>query len=109
MGLFELKAYVERVEHDYGILRDRLDDGDDVDLLHAELTHAQRLASDGVEHAVGALDLAGEEDRRSGIEPRAGYSRDGIGSAGASGDQSHAETVHGLGITFRAHRRGLFM
>jgi hypothetical protein len=30
-------------------------------LLHAELAHAERLAGDGVEHAVGALDLAGEK------------------------------------------------
>jgi hypothetical protein len=109
MGLLELKADVERVEYDYGIFRDWFNDGDDVDLLHAELTHAKGLASDSVEHAVGTFDLAGEEDRRRGIKPRASYSRDGIGSAGAGGDQSHAETVDGLGIALCAHRGGLFV
>ncbi len=109
MGLLELKADVERVEHDYSVFRDRLDDGDDVDLLHAELTHAQRLASDSVEHAVGALDLAGEEDCRRGIQPGASYSSDGIGSPGAGGDESHPKTAHGLRVALRADRGGLFM
>ena len=41
------------------ILGDRGDNRADVDLLHAELAHAERLAGQLIEHAVGALDLAG--------------------------------------------------
>ena len=45
-----------------GVLGDRLDDGDNVNFLHAELEHAQRTAVFR-EHAIRALDLAGNEER----------------------------------------------
>ena len=48
----------------------RADDGDDVDFLHADLSHAQRGAVGG-EHPVGALHLAGDEQARRRVEPRA--------------------------------------
>ena len=84
-GLLEVIADVVGLEHDDGVLGDRRDDGNDVDFLDAELAHAERLAGDGVEHAVGALDLAGEEEHGGGVEPGAGNAGDGVSAAGAGG------------------------
>ena len=63
----------------------------------------------GVEHAVGALDLAGEEERGRRVEPGAGDAGDRVGAAGAGGDQGHAETVGGLGVALGAHGGGLLV
>ena len=65
-GLLQVVADVGGLEDRHGVLRDGRDDGADVDFLHAELAHAERLAG-GIEHAVGALDLAGD-GRAVGVE-----------------------------------------
>ncbi len=107
-GLFEVVADVGGVEDGDGVLGDGLDDGDDVDLLDAELAHAERLAVGG-EHAVGAFDLSGEEEDGGGVEPGTGYSGDGVGASGAGGDHADAEVVGDFGVGFGAHGAGLLV
>ncbi len=109
VSLFELVADVEGIEHDCGVLGDRLDDRHDIDFLHTELAHAERLAGDRVEHAVGTLDLAGEEERGGGVKPGAGDAGDGVGAARAGGDERDAEAVDGFGVAFGAHGGGLLV
>ena len=109
VGLFELEADVEGVEDGDGVLGDGLDDGDDVDFLDAELAHAEGLAGDGVEHAVGALDLAGEEEGGGGVEPGSGDPGDGVGASGAGGDEGDSEAVDGFGVGLGAHGGGLLV
>ena len=107
-GLLHVIADVFRLENRDRVLGDRLDDGDDVHFLHAELAHAQRLAV-LVEHAVGPLHLAGDEERRSRIEPCAGDAGDSIGASRPGGHHAHAEMIGGFGVGFRAHGAGLFV
>ena len=80
-----------------GVLGERRHDRDDVDLLHTDLANAHRRAI-GVEHAIRALDLARDEEGRSGVEPRAGETGDGVRAAGASGQQGKTEMVGRLRI-----------
>ena len=108
-GFLEVVADVFGDEDRLGVLGDGPDDGADVDLLDAELAHAEGLAGGGVEHAVGALDLAGEEEGGSGVEPGAGDAGDGVGAAGAGGDHADAEAVGGLGVAFGADGGGLLV
>jgi len=97
-----------RVDDRYRVLRDRADDGDDVDLLHAELAHAA-MAAGRVEHPVGPFDLSGDEEARRGVEPRAGDARHGVRSAGAGRQQGDTETVRRLRIIFCGDGARLFV
>lgn len=107
-GFFEVVADVEGVEDGDSVLGDGLDDGDDVHFLNAELAHAEGAAV-GREHAIGALDLAGDDEHGSGVKPGTGDSGDGVGAAGAGGDHADAEVVGGLGVAFGADGAGLLV
>ena len=108
-GFFEVVADVGGIENSDGVLGDGGDDGADVDLLNAELAHAERLAGKGVEHAVRALDLAGEEEGGGGVEPGSGDSGDGVGAAGAGSDHADTKAVGGFSIAFGADGGGLLV
>ena len=106
---FQVIADVGGLKNCFSVLGDGSDDGTYVNLLHAKLTHAERLTCDSVEHAVWAFDLAGDEEHGRGVEPRAGDARDRVGAAGTGGDHADAETIDCFRIAFGTDGRGLLM
>ena len=107
-GLLHVVADLLRIENSNRVLGNRLDDGDDVHLLHAELAHSQRPLV-FAEHAVGALHLAGDKQRRRRVQPRASDAGDRVGAARAGGDHADAEMAGDFGISLGADGAGLLM
>ena len=107
-GLFEMVADALGIRDRDGILGDRSNDGDDVDLLHAHLPDAQRCAV-GVVDPVGTLHLPGDEEARGRIEPRASHPGDRVGPAGAGRHQRDAQMIRRLGVVFGGDGTGLFV
>jgi hypothetical protein len=85
-GLFQVAADGLGVVHRHGVLGDGLDDGDDVHLLYATLAQGAAV------EAVWPFGLTGNHQHGHRVDPGAGHRGDGIGGAGAGGDQGHAET-----------------
>ena len=91
-----------------GILRDRLNDGYDVDFLHAHLPDAQGCAI-GVVHPVGALHLSRNEHARRRVEPRASQAGNRVGPARAGRDERDPEIIRRLRIVFGGDGAGLLV
>ena len=71
------------------VLRDRLNQRDDVDFLTASLSYSERRTIRTI-HPVGALYLARYDQHGSRIQPCAGYARNCIGAARAGRYQGDA-------------------
>ena len=62
-GLLQMVANFVRIENRDGIFRNRLYDRNDVDFLHAQLTHAQ-WPTIFIEHAIRPFHLARDKEHR---------------------------------------------
>src|SRR5208282_4416229 len=80
--LFEMVADAFRVLDGHGVLRNRLDQGDNIDLLTATLAHSERSAI-GAVHAIGAFHLPRDDEHGSRIKPCSDHASDRIGAARA--------------------------
>src|SRR5579864_3506655 len=106
--LFEVIPDGLGVENRHRVFRDRFDDRHDIHFLHAHLSHATRVAV-GIEHTIGPLHLARNEQAGCRVDPCAGNAGNGIRTAWTAGHQSNPKLVGSLAVILSCDRAGLLM
>src|SRR5580658_2043566 len=89
-----------------GVLRNRFDDGNDVDF---EETHLSQPGDAAGARGVFAFALAGDEQHGNGILIRTDESGKQIGGTGTAGGHADADLTALSRVRFRAHSAGLFV
>ncbi len=107
-GLLQMVTNLVRIEDRDGVLRNRLNDRDDVYFLHAKLTHAQ-WPTLFVEHAVRPFNLTGKKQRRRRIQPRSGDAGDGVGATRPGCHHTDTQMIGGFRVAFGADGAGLLV